>query len=194
MTDDTATLTIKVGDKEVRFEAGLEVVRAELARHAAELLRGAEGERAELSVATAIPAAATVRPLGAQTPPIPARRPAGVTLDPARTAALYAVNTAGQLSLETLPEDVADVDAEALMLLLYGMLVFKGLVPVTAPALLRAARQSGLRLQRAHRPLARHTKLVSSSGYRRGKRYRLTAAGIEHCEKRIPDLLERLGG
>ena len=75
----------------------------------------------------------------------------------------------------------------------YGMLVLKGVAPVTAPALLRAARQSGLRIQRAHRPLEGHGPRVSSSGHRRGRRYRLTPAGIEHCEKLIPDLLARLG-
>ena len=60
------------------------------------------------------------------------------------------------------------------------------------PALLKSARASGLPLKRASRVLKGKSRLVSTSGNRIGMRYRLTRAGIEHCETLIPKLLPLL--
>ncbi len=91
-----------------------------------------------------------------------------------------------------LPETGRDSRADALLLLLYGMLVLRGQAPSTAPALLRSARRSGLTSTRTSRALRGKSRLVHTSGLRRGMRYRLTRDGIEHCEKLIPRLLPLL--
>ncbi len=49
-----------------------------------------------------------------------------------------------------------------------------------------------LPLKRAKRFLKGKSRLFSTSGLRRGMRYRLTRAGIEHCERLIPRLLPLL--
>ncbi len=96
------------------------------------------------------------------------------------------------IRLRALPETGRDRTADALLLALYGTLVFGGQAPVTAPALLKSARESGLVLKRASRALADKSRLVSTSGLRRGRRYWLTRAGIDHYEKLIPELLRLL--
>ncbi|MCP5109908.1 MAG: hypothetical protein GY953_03640 [bacterium] len=112
-------------------------------------------------------------------------------LDRRQAARLYATDSR-VIRLRALPETGRDRTADALLLALYGTLVFGGQAPVTAPALLKSARESGLVLKRASRALADKSRLVSTSGLRRGRRYWLTRAGIDHYEKLIPELLRLL--
>ncbi len=113
-------------------------------------------------------------------------------LDRRRVARLYAAGDRGTIRLRILPETGRDSHADALLLLLYGMLVLRGRAPATAPALLKSVRASGLMLKRASRALQGKSALVSTSGLRRGRRYRLTRDGIDHCEELIPRLLPLL--
>ncbi len=88
--------------------------------------------------------------------------------------------------LRRLPERTVD----ALLLVLYGMWKLRNLPWVTAPSMAIAARASGARFERGDRLLAKHTDLFESTGKKRSRRYRLTAAGREHCQR----LIERLVG
>ncbi len=205
MSERKAKLTLKVGDSEVQFEAGVDRVEAELHRLAAELLgtgrssggRSDGGEPAVLSVTASRPPAAM--PAMAE----PARKvvPASASvaelmqhaeLDRRGVARLYSTSESGTITLRLLPETGRDSHADALLLVLYGMLELRGRAPSTAPALLKSIRESGLMLRRASRALEGKGRLVSTSGARRGKRYRLTRAGIEHCERLIPRFLPLL--
>jgi hypothetical protein len=205
MPEPTAKLILKVGDKEVHLEAGIETVRSELDRLASRLLSPDDGDEEPVLSVTAprprksrskrrpkSPAERAIRP--GRTAVLPAMRPAGaeqledVTLDPNQSAELYAVNADGEIGLRKLPQGDKP-EADVLLLLLYGMLVFQGRSPATAPALLRAARESGLKIDRAHRILAKRAHLVEITGRRRGKRYRLKGAGVSYCEDLIRKLL-----
>ncbi len=202
MSERTAKLTLKVGDKEVRFEAGVERVEAELHRLAAELLRsgGGEGGEAPVLSVTAPPRMATTDQPGPGEFPekvVPANPGVGELMRHARleyreVTRLYAVAGSGVIRLRVLPETGRDSKADALLLVLYGMLVLRGQAPSTAPALLKGVRASGLMLKRAKRALEGKSRLVSTSGLRRGMRFRLTPDGIAHCEKLIPRLLPLL--
>ncbi len=202
MTERKAKLTLKVGDKEVRFEAGVDRVEAELHRLAAELLgSGGRGDAKEPAVLS-VTAERSPAPARAGKPPpvkkvVPVSAGAAelmqhATLDRQEVAKLYFETDSGALALRVLPQTGPDTKADALLLVLYGLLVLKGRAPSTAPALLKGARASGLPLKRAKRFLKGKSRLFSTSGLRRGMRYRLTRAGIEHCERLIPRLLPLL--
>ncbi len=204
MSERTAKLTLKVGDTEVRYEAGVDRVEAELRRLAGELLgSGGAGEPAVLSVtAPGAPDEKTKAPGKEPTAAfpekvVPASSSAGELMRHARlerreVAGLYAPGDSGAIRLRVLPETGRDSRADALLLLLYGTLVLRGQAPSTAPALLKSARQSGLTSTRPSRVFKGKSRLVHTSGLRRGMRYRLTRDGIEHCEKLIPRLLPLL--
>ena len=200
MAERKAKLTLKVGDKELQFEAEVEKVEAELHRLAAEMLRSGgrddRGEPAVLSLTAPRAAAPAEKALPAKKT-VPASAAAAelmqhATLDRQEVGRLYTVGASGGIALRTLPETGPDSKADALLLLLYGMLTLRGQSPSTAPALLTNVRDSGLMLHRASRNLQGKSRLVATSGLRRGMRYRLTPAGIEHCEKLIPRLLPLL--
>ncbi len=209
MSERKAKLTIKVGDRSVEFEAGVDRVEAELHRLAAELLgsgRGREGDEPAVLSVTAprrpAPAGEAESARSGGTGAFPEKAvPASPSvaelmrhakLDRREVARLYAAGKSGTIRLRALPETGRDSQGDTLLLVLYGMLVLRGRAPSTAPALLKGARASGLMLKRASRALEGKSRLVSRSGLRRGMRYRLTRDGVEHCETLIPRLLPLL--
>ena len=176
MAGRRATLTLKLGDKEVRYEADREAVEAQLAHVLGRLL---DGPTADVEVALAEP---------------PSEAPAVASSEPAATPApsedrllarLYRVDDEGRLRLRKLPGRTAD----ALLLVLYGMLRLQDRRWVPAPGMTAAARASGARFDRADRLLAAYQDLIDGVGKRRGKRYRLTAAGREHCARLVESLV-----
>lgn len=90
---------------------------------------------------------------------------------------LYAISKNGRLTLRKLPARIAD----ALLLVLYGKRRLQDRKWVPAPGMTGAARASGARFDRADRLLAGYPDLVEGFGQRRGKRYRLTAAGRQRA-------------
>ena len=200
MPEPKAKLTFRVGDQEVQFEAGLEAVKAELDRLAAARMRGAGGGHAETATVsfTAPRPASGARDAAskAEPPPTaPAKATSAkelrrhVTFERKDLDRVFAIDTEGLVSVRTLPEPRRKRLGDLLMLLLYGMLALQGRSPVPGSALLDGAHRSGITLIRADRYLARKGPLVVSGGQRRGKRYRLTAEGIPHCEKLVRELL-----
>ncbi len=205
MNERKAKLTIKVGDRSVEFEAGVERVEAELHRLASELLSSGgsrEGDEPAVLSVTAPRRPAPVEERSRRTGDFPEKVvPASPSvaellrhakLDRREVARLYAAGESGVIRLRVLPETGRDSRADTLLLVLYGMLALRGRAPSTAPALLKSARASGSRLTRASRAFKGKSRLVSKSGERRGMRYRLTPDGVEHCEKLIPRLLPLL--
>ncbi len=68
------------------------------------------------------------------------------------------------------------------LLLLYGFWALAGERPSTAPAFGKALRRSGVDKIRLDRLLAAHARHYETRGQRRGKRYAITAEGVDYCE------------
>ncbi len=187
MTDKRATLILKAGDKEVRYEAEREAVEAQLEQIVSRFFSAdPAGVRVELT---------SERPEGSE--PSPAASPAAtkeafavpVAVSEARKLArLYTEGKGGRLRLRKLPERTADT----LLLVLYGMLKLQDRRWVYSPGMTSAARASGARFDRADRLLAAYQDLIEGVGNRRAKRYRLTAAGREHCARLVDVLVDPL--
>lgn len=185
MADKRATLILKAGDKEVRYEAEREAVEAQLEQIVGLIFRE---EPADVRVGLA-----GVQP---EAPAPPPAAPAAATESAAavpqavsedrKLKRLYAVGKGGRLRLRKLPERTADT----LLLVLYGMLKLQDRSWVHAPGMTAAARASGARFDRADRLLAAYQDLIEGFGNRRAKRYRLTAAGREHCARLVDALVE----
>ncbi len=179
MADQRATLILKAGGKEVRYEAEREAVEAQLEQIVGRLFPeqpadvqvglGGRPEVSEPSAAAAKPAAAV---------------PEAVS-EARKLERLYAVGKGGRLRLRKLPERTADT----LVLVLYGMLKLQDRRWVHSPGMTSAARASGARFDRADRLLAAYQDLIDGVGNRRAKRYRLTAAGREHCARLVDALV-----
>ncbi len=174
MADDKATLILKLGDNEIRYEAAREAVEAQLENVLGRLLQEAPNAGAAI---------AGEPPQTAEPPPAsPAASPEAAEAQ--RLKQLYVIAKGGRLRLRKLPGRTA----EALLLVLYGMRKLQGRNWVHAPGMTSAARASGARFDRADRLLAGFSDLVEGFGKRRAKRYRLTAAGREYCAKLVRDL------
>ena len=183
MADPRAALTLRLGDKEICYEAEREAVEAQLERILGRLLSGAPGDVA-VGLSGTEPAAADAPPAtaAAAADAPPAVSPA--ELEAKRLERVYTVARGGRLRLRKLPERTAD----ALLLVLYGMRKLQDRKWVHAPGMTSAARASGARFDRADRLLAAYQDLIEGIGNRRSRRYRLTAAGREHCARLVEDL------
>ncbi len=180
MADQRATLIIKLGDSEIRYEAEREAVEAQLEQLVAPLLRSALQSPLSAEIQAAYSPATTP-------PPAPAPLPAAPEPPEAQLLKqLYEVSGGGRLRLRKLPDRAAD----ALLLVLYGMRKLQDRTWVYAPGMTAAARASGLRFGRADKLLAACSDLIDGFGKRRGKRYRLTAAGRAHCARLVRDLVD----
>lgn len=192
-----AKLTLRVGEKEVCLEAGVDVAAAELHRLASLMLTSGDGDPASLTLTAPgqardaghgdEPAVGDAGPLS----PEASRLASHAALDPRRAARLYSLDN-DALALTQLPVTGRDSTADALLLLLYGHLVLRGRARVSALDLLRCARDSGLALRRANRYFKGRSRWVTSLGSHRAIRFQLTESGVEHCEELLQDLLPAL--
>ncbi len=181
MANKRATLTLRFGDNEVLYEAEREAVEAQLEHVLDRLLPGA-GTEVRVGLDGAKP---RVMEASGASPAAPVAPDAEAVPEPERLARLYAVGKGGRLRLRKLPKRTAD----ALLLVLYGMRKLQDRTWVHAPGMTSAARASGARFERADRLLAAYQDLVEGFGNRRAKRYRLTAAGREHCARLVRELV-----
>ena len=181
MADKRATLTLRFGDNEVLYEAEREAVEAQL-EHVLDRLLPAAGTKVRVGLDGAKPR--VVQTSGAS-PAAPVAPAADVVPEAERLARLYTVGKGGRLRLRKLPKRTAD----ALLLVLYGMRRLQDRTWVHAPGMTSAARASGAHFERADRLLAAYQDLVEGFGKRRAKRYRLTAAGREHCARLVKELV-----
>ncbi len=188
-----AQLVVKLGGGEVCFEAGLRAVEQRFDGVMDRLFAAWQpGAAARRATHPAVAMRLVPRETGRAATPAPGASGGhpGLALDPGEVAESFSVNAANELSLRVMPRGFKERDrkADALLLLLYGKLTLQGKSQVTAPALLRSARQSGLALDRASRLLDRRGRYVFTEGRRRGKRYGLTADGIRYCENLLISL------
>lgn len=218
-----AKLTIKVGGNELHLEAAPEVVREEIGRVLDRLLPAggpaAEAGGQDVAVVSVTaprpapaPAAAAPPAAGRESGPAPTvveqlARSRGrqmlepgagkllrhATLGPDQLPPLFAVNPAGQVLLQIRARTAAPL-TDSLLLLLYGALTLVGRRVNRGKDLLRGARSLGFKLDRVPRDFAVDGVLAAVAGRHRSKTYRLTAAGIRHCEALIPGLVRVVRG
>lgn len=85
-----------------------------------------------------------------------------------------------------------NVDTDGLIVLMYGMGALKGETHVTGSALMKSAKQSGLRLKadRVDRTIDEYVgKFVNAAGNKRGLRYSLNNEGIKHAIRLINEMV-----
>lgn len=99
----------------------------------------------------------------------------------------FSVDNEGIVSLRVRP-NTATRNADALVLILYGFRVLRQSSEVPVLAVMEAARQSGIQIERADRAIAPHNELVIRGGTRRGGRYGLNNAGVVHAENLLREM------
>ncbi len=95
--------------------------------------------------------------------------------------------TQGVISLRVLPQGKTK-DADALLLLLYGIQKLKHEHDALGTQIMKAARQSGLRIDRVDRVISTHRDFYIRGGRRRGARYSLNNQGIAKAEKILEEM------
>lgn len=95
-----------------------------------------------------------------------------------------------KLSLHVLPK-TKTVVADGLVLLIYGFQKLLGLEAVGSIALMEAAKQSGLRIDRIDRNIpVEHMKLVIRGGQGKGTRYSVNNRGAAYAQELLEKLFE----
>lgn len=163
-------IQVRLGDAEFSAEGSEDAVKEQYGQFL-ELVRGRVAAPPRQPTSTALAAAA-------------AQPPASVD---ALTDRVFDRDKAGKVSLKALPTG-ASRDADALVLLLYGYRKLLDVHAIVGSQLLRAARQSGLQIDRVDIPLAVRAEFITTAGARRGKRYGLNNRGVAYAE----DLLARV--
>lgn len=91
------------------------------------------------------------------------------------------------VSLRALPEGESG-QADALLLILYGYLVLRDQHSVNSTELMKAARQSGLQIDRTDRVMSQHKGLFIRGGARKGTRYTLNNRGETRAKQILRDV------
>lgn len=165
---ETHKLRIKIGDAEFEAEGSQESIKLQY--------------DAFLAALAATPKAAPVSPPGNSFPwngvqGVGAAGDIGANQDQLIAKAYNADGDKDLVSLKYLPKGDAR-EADALLLLLYGYSKLKGAEAVLGTQLLRAARQSGLPLDRVDRHIAKHETFLMKGGARKGMKYSLNNQGF----------------
>lgn len=92
------------------------------------------------------------------------------------------------LSLTATPK-TDDSEADALLLLVYGYYKLKNEPKITGVTLMKAAKQSGVYINRVDRYMDTKKEFILTGGAKRGKRYSLNNKGIQYVEEMIVDML-----
>jgi hypothetical protein len=99
---------------------------------------------------------------------------------------LFAIDHRGVVSLREPPSGTTPADT--LVLLLYGARRLRDERVLSAPRLMKAAQQSGIRANRLDRIAAAHAALLTAEGAGKARRYALNDAGVRHAEKILAHL------
>ncbi len=92
------------------------------------------------------------------------------------------------VSLKYLPKGDAK-EADALLLLLFGYSRLRSAESVLGTQLLRAARQSGLSIERVDRYIGKHDAYLLKGGARKGLKYSLNNQGVMKSKELLKQLL-----
>ncbi len=138
MADQRATLIIKLGDSEIRYEAERQAVEAQLEQLVAPLLRNALPSplSAEIQAADSPATTPPDAPPATVLPPVAPQPDAPAPTEAELLKRLYEISGGGRLRLRKLPDRAAD----ALLLVLYGMRKLQDRTWVYAPGMTGAAR------------------------------------------------------
>ena len=178
---DPHKVTIKIGDAEFSAEGDKDAVAAQFDAFLAALARQ------PAPAAAATPASPTPKPPLAEEAGNGGNGGDG-DHNPDLVKRAFKV-TKDIVSLNYLPK-TAQKDSDSLLLLLYGYAVMKGQEQVLGTQLIRAARQSGVTLQRVDRALARHESLLLKGGARKGVKYGLNNQGMKAAKEMLTALLD----
>ncbi len=80
--------------------------------------------------------------------------------------------------------------ADALLAILYGYDRMKSISAVTGTTLMKAAKQSGINIDRIDRVMGTRDEFVNFAGVKKGRRYSLNNRGTEEAEKIIRKMIE----
>lgn len=92
------------------------------------------------------------------------------------------------LSLTATPE-TDNSNADALLLLIYGYYRLKNESKITGVTLMKAAKQSGVSINRVDRYMDIKKEFILTGGAKRGKRYSLNNKGVQYVEEMIREML-----
>ena len=168
---DPYKLHVKLGQAEFNAEGPEQIVREQF-----ELFLRAlnEGKGKPLAPTTPAP--------GPPVPPEESPDPEPAGLPPEVRDRAFVKDAQGMVSLRVLPR-TSETAADTLLLIMYGYKTLKALSEVPVIDLLRAAKQSGVPLDRIDRSIAPRRSLVNKGGLKRGSRYGLNNQGVAHVEK-----------
>jgi hypothetical protein len=102
---------------------------------------------------------------------------------------LFSKDKHGTVSLRALPRGES-AETDAMVALIYGSSVLANEPQVTGSRLMKAAEQSGLRVERIDRTLSSQIgPFVTTAGFKKGRRYGLTNPGIRRAEEILTAIL-----
>lgn len=102
---------------------------------------------------------------------------------------LFSKDKHGTVALRALPRG-ENAESDAMVALIYGSSRLANEPQVTGSRLMKAAEQSGLRVERIDRTLASQIgPYVTTAGFKKGRRYGLTNPGIRRAEEILTSIL-----
>jgi hypothetical protein len=142
-----------------------------------------------LAAAAAAPVTANNGSGSASTVGVSGSTGATVAIDSDLLSRFFQEDDEESVSLRVLPKTAEKRDADSLVLLLYGHRALKSQQDVVATRVLKAAKQSGLTIDRIEKVLGVHEALYSRGGIKKGTRYGLNNQGIAYAEDLIRKML-----
>ena len=172
---DTHKMRVKIGDAEFEAEGSEEAVKAQFASFL-DILKAAPARQKP----------ADKKPVdgnGAQADALDVLTPPGTDL-----LARVFQNDNDLVSLRLLPR-TPNAASDTLLLLLYGYVHLKNEAMVLGTHLIKAAHQSGVKLDRIDRVIAKHDDLLLKGGARKGTKYGLNNRGKEKAKELMQKML-----
>jgi len=176
---DTHKLRIRIGDAEFEAEGSESSVKAQYDA----FLQALAAQGAAEARAPAAPGSAPKDHIEQNGEP---DESAGV--DEALIEKAYLLGKDGLVSLKYLPKS-DQREADALLLILFGYTTLKQADAVLGTQLTRAARQSGISIDRVDRALAKHDTLLLKGGARKGVKYSLNNQGRVKAQEMLKQML-----
>jgi hypothetical protein len=168
---DNHRIKVKIGNAEFEAEGGAEDVKAQY--------------EAFLALLKSSPS--THSPPTTRDPE--QERPDAASLDDALLSRVFQTGKDGVVSLKVLPRS-EQREADALLLLLFGYRRIQKVDNVFGTQLAKAARASGIGVERIDRTLDTHASLFIRGGRRRGAKYTLNNQGVAAAERLVRKIFD----
>lgn len=167
--DTTHRIKVKIGPAEFEAEGDPELVKQQFAEF--------------MAAVSAIPQAQPDKPPG-----LPPRNDPGASLI-SKDIFDRVFRRDDGISLLAMPR-TDNAEADALIVLLYGFLKLENQRAITGVALMSAAKQSGINVDRIDRTINARPDLIQAAGNKRGRRYSLNNRGIAEAERLLREMVE----